>query len=74
MSDRPESPPAPDARALRNHQIRKYRLVVLVVVLVAVTTLVLVRGVNEQGILLIAIAAALTGFRAWQYRAMRPRG
>lgn len=32
---------AADARELRNHQIRKYRLVMLVVVLVAVTTLVL---------------------------------
>ncbi|MHB0949312.1 MAG: hypothetical protein ACYC3Q_14540 [Gemmatimonadaceae bacterium] len=72
MDDSSGSPP--DARALRNHQIRKYRLVMLVVVFLAVTTLVLVRGVNEQGILLIAIAGALTAFRGWQYWAMRPRG
>lgn len=67
------SPSPADARELRNHQIRKYRLVVLVVVLVAVTTLVLVRGVDGRGMMLIGVAAALTALRAWQYWAMRPR-
>ncbi len=61
-------------REMRNHRIRKYRLVVLIVVLVAVTTLVLVRGVDQQGMVLIGVAAVLTGFRAWQYRVGRRRG
>jgi hypothetical protein len=66
--------PSPDARALRNHQVRKYRLIVLVVVLVAVTTLVLMHGVDGQGIMLIGVAVVLTAVRAWQYWAMRPPG
>lgn len=65
--------PAPDERALRNHQLRKYRLIVLVVVLIAVTALVLRNGVDQQGILLIGVAGALAAFRAWQFWMGRPR-
>jgi hypothetical protein len=67
------TPAATDARELRNHQIRKYRLVVLALVLVAVTALVLRNGVDQQGILLIGVATALTAFRAWQFWMGRPR-
>lgn len=61
------------ARALRNHRIRIYRLVVLGVVFITVTTLVLVRGVNQQGIMLIVVAGALTAFRGWQAWVARVR-
>lgn len=75
MDSLPEQSPArtPDPRERRNHQLRKYRLIVLVVVFVAVTALVLTKGVDEQGMLLIGVAGALAAFRAWQFWMGRPR-
>lgn len=58
----------------RLHGFRKAHLALLVVVLVAVVVLVLLRGVDARGALLIAVTAGLVLLRWWQFRRSRPRG
>ena len=56
------------------HRLRKVHLGMLVVVLAAATVLVFVRGVNERGLGLIGVIAALVAFRWWQLARSAPPG
>lgn len=56
----------------RMYRFRKYHLMMLVVVFVAVVALVLYRGVTGRGVLLVVVAAALVGIRWWQFRRIPP--
>ena len=56
------------------HRLRRIHLGMLVVVLIAACVLVLLRGVNERGLALIGVIAALVAFRWWQLARSRPGG
>ena len=54
-------------------QFRRLHLGLLVVVLMVVVATVLMRGVDAQGLALIAMIAVIVAFRWWQLRrAQRP--
>lgn len=66
----PERTPTPGADAARRAQVRRMRRrhrILLGAILVAAAVLVAVKGVDRDGIMLIAVIAAVLAVRGWTY-------